>query len=84
MIDRVAAGERTGIADDGRLTAAVSPADRERRVLADLVRDGTLGPENAATARGLADWAQPGGGTGRGTGLGSASEALLARREEGR
>ncbi|MEU8919403.1 hypothetical protein AB0D10_00510 [Kitasatospora sp. NPDC048545] len=44
----------------------------------DLVRDGTLDPEDAATARGLSDWALPD----IGTRLGSASDAPHAMREE--
>ncbi|MFG2904854.1 type II toxin-antitoxin system Phd/YefM family antitoxin [Kitasatospora sp. NPDC048286] len=78
LIDRVAAGERVEITRNGRLIAVLAPPDPEQRVLEDLVRDGTIDPENAATARGLADWPLPEPDTG----LGSASEALLAMREE--
>ncbi|MFJ6616117.1 hypothetical protein ACIQOW_00845 [Kitasatospora sp. NPDC091335] len=52
--------------------------DPEHQVPEGLVRDGTIDPENAATARGLADWPLPGAGAG----LGSAAGALLAMRGE--
>ncbi|MEU3570436.1 type II toxin-antitoxin system prevent-host-death family antitoxin [Kitasatospora sp. NPDC036755] len=78
LIDRVAAGERVEITRNGRLIAVLAPPDPEQRVLEDLVRDGTIDPENAATARGLADWPLPEAGVE----LGSASEALIAMREE--
>ncbi|MFD8754676.1 type II toxin-antitoxin system Phd/YefM family antitoxin [Kitasatospora sp. NPDC059577] len=80
LIDRVAAGERVEITRNGRLIAVLAPPDPEQRVLEDLARDGTLDPENAATARGLSDWALPD----IGTRLGSASDALHAMREEDR
>lgn len=56
LMDRVAAGERIEITRSGRLIAVLSPPDPEQRVLEDLVRDGTIDPENAATTLGLADW----------------------------
>ncbi|MFE7590349.1 type II toxin-antitoxin system Phd/YefM family antitoxin [Kitasatospora sp. NPDC057512] len=90
LIDLVAAGERVGITRDGRLVAVLAPPGRdtgpdpdpERQAWEGLVHDGTVAPENAATARGLADWTIPEPVTGLGTGLGSASDALLAMREE--
>ncbi|HJD84238.1 type II toxin-antitoxin system Phd/YefM family antitoxin [Kitasatospora aureofaciens] len=78
LIDRVAAGERVEITRNGRLIAVLSPPDPEQRVLEDLVRDGTIDPENAATARGLADWTPPTVDVR----LPSASEALHRMREE--
>ncbi|MGW2375883.1 MULTISPECIES: type II toxin-antitoxin system Phd/YefM family antitoxin [Kitasatospora] len=59
LIDRVAAGERIGLTRDGRLVAVLAPPDPEQRVLAELVREGAVAPENAATARGLAGWTPP-------------------------
>ncbi|MEV7021833.1 type II toxin-antitoxin system prevent-host-death family antitoxin [Kitasatospora sp. NPDC093558] len=78
LVDRVAAGERIEITRNGRLIAVLAPPDPEQRVLEDLVRDGTIDPENAATARGLADWQPPAVGTP----LGLAADALHAMREE--
>ncbi|MFB7127409.1 type II toxin-antitoxin system Phd/YefM family antitoxin [Kitasatospora sp. NPDC056273] len=78
LIDRVAAGERVEITRNGRLIAVLAPPDPEQRVLEDLVRDGTITPENAATARGLAEWTLPESGAG----LASAADALHAMREE--
>ncbi|MFI8457731.1 type II toxin-antitoxin system Phd/YefM family antitoxin [Kitasatospora sp. NPDC101447] len=78
LIDRVVAGERVEITRNGRLIAVLAPPDPEQRVLEDLVRDGTIDPENAATARGLADWTIPE----IGARLGSAADALHAMREE--
>ncbi|MBD0673373.1 hypothetical protein [Streptomyces sp. CBMA156] len=52
--------------------------DTEQRVSEDLLRDGTIAPENAATATGLADWTLPGAAAG----LGPAADALLAMRGE--
>jgi prevent-host-death family protein len=78
LMDRVAAGERIEITRNGRLIAILSPPDPEQRVLEELVRDGTIDTENAATATGLAGWtpaAAPGD-------LPSASDALLAIRDE--
>ncbi|MFG3228582.1 type II toxin-antitoxin system Phd/YefM family antitoxin [Kitasatospora sp. NPDC048194] len=78
LIDRVAAGERVEITRNGRLIAVLSPPDPEQRVLEDLVRDGTIDPENAAGARGLADRTPPV----LDVPLPSAAEALHAMREE--
>ncbi|MEU9045887.1 MULTISPECIES: type II toxin-antitoxin system prevent-host-death family antitoxin [unclassified Kitasatospora] len=78
LVDRVAAGERIEITRNGRLIAVLAPPDPEQRVLEDLVRDGTIDPENAATARGLADWSPPV----LDVRLGSAADALHAMREE--
>ncbi|WP_280722235.1 type II toxin-antitoxin system prevent-host-death family antitoxin [Kitasatospora sp. MAA4] len=78
LVDRVAAGERIEITRNGRLIAVLSPPDPEQRVLEDLVKDGTIDPENAATARGLADWVPPAAPAG----LASPSEALQTMRDE--
>ncbi|MGW2867689.1 type II toxin-antitoxin system Phd/YefM family antitoxin [Kitasatospora sp. NPDC001225] len=84
LIDLVAAGGRVGITRDGRLVAVLArpgsgpEPDPGRRAREGLVHDGTVAPENAATARGLADWTFPEPGTG----LRSASDALLTMREE--
>ncbi|MFJ6380600.1 type II toxin-antitoxin system Phd/YefM family antitoxin [Kitasatospora sp. NPDC092039] len=77
-IDRVAAGERVEITRNGRLIAVLAPPDPEQRVLEGLIRDDTITPENAVTARGLADGSLPTVGTG----LASAADALHAMREE--
>ncbi|MFB9369467.1 type II toxin-antitoxin system Phd/YefM family antitoxin [Kitasatospora albolonga] len=78
LMDRVAAGERIEITRNGRLIAVLSPPDPEQRVLEDLVRDGTVDPENAATATGLAHWEPPVAPEG----LASPGSALAAMREE--
>ncbi len=78
LVDRVAAGERIEITRNGRLIAVLSPPHPEQRVLEDLVRDGTIDPENAATARGLSDWTPPAPPAG----LSSPTEALQAMRDE--
>ncbi|MEU3373646.1 type II toxin-antitoxin system Phd/YefM family antitoxin [Streptomyces sp. NPDC006711] len=56
LIERVAAGERVEITRNGRLVAVLGPPDPEQRVMEDLERTGTVDPDNAASARGLADW----------------------------
>ncbi|MFD9634057.1 type II toxin-antitoxin system Phd/YefM family antitoxin [Streptomyces violascens] len=56
LIDRVVSGERVEITRNGRLIAVLGPPDPEQRVMEDLVRTGTVDPDNAASARGLADW----------------------------
>ncbi|MET8546518.1 hypothetical protein ABZW03_38775 [Kitasatospora sp. NPDC004799] len=68
------------ITRDGRPVAVLTPVGSEQRVRENLVRDGSLTPENAATARGLADWPLP--SPEGGAALGSASAALLALREK--
>ncbi len=78
LVDRVAAGERIEITRNGRLIAVLSPPHPEQRVLEDLVRDGTIDPENAATARGLSEWTPPPAAPG----LASPTEALRTMREE--
>ncbi|MFJ9695455.1 type II toxin-antitoxin system Phd/YefM family antitoxin [Kitasatospora sp. NPDC101183] len=78
LVDLAASGERIGITRNGRLIAVLAPPDPEQRVLEALVRDGTVAPENAATARGLADWTPPPVGIR----LDSAADALHAMREE--
>ncbi|MFF2076451.1 type II toxin-antitoxin system Phd/YefM family antitoxin [Kitasatospora sp. NPDC058162] len=78
LIDRVAAGERIGITRDGRVIAVLAPPHPEQRVLEELVRTGSIDPENAATARGLADWDPPA----TDIQLPSATEALHKMREE--
>lgn len=79
LIDRVAAGERVEITRNGRLIAVLGPPDPEQRVMEDLVRTGTVDPDNAASARGLGDWepldARPGAPS-------KLSEVLLQMREE--
>jgi hypothetical protein len=61
------------------LIAVLSPPDPEQRVMEDLVRTGTVDPDNAASARGLGDWqplpARPGASS-------QLSDVLLAMREE--
>ncbi|MFD7451420.1 type II toxin-antitoxin system Phd/YefM family antitoxin [Kitasatospora sp. NPDC059827] len=78
LLDRVAAGELIGITREGRLIAVLAPPDPEQRVLEGLVRDGTLDPENAATARGVADWTP----SSIAVRLPSATEALHGMRDE--
>lgn len=78
LIDRVAAGERIGITRDGRVIAVLAPPHPEQRVLEELVRTGSIDSENAATARGLADWDPPT----TGLRLQSATEALHRVRAE--
>ncbi|MBV9025330.1 MAG: type II toxin-antitoxin system prevent-host-death family antitoxin [Streptomycetaceae bacterium] len=78
LIDRVAAGERVEITRNGRLIAILTPPPPEQRVREDLIRTGTVDPENAAQARGLADWVPPVAPVG----LSSPSEALHALRQE--
>ncbi|NBM18311.1 type II toxin-antitoxin system Phd/YefM family antitoxin [Streptomyces sp. GC420] len=56
LIDRVAAGERVEITRNGRLIAVLGPPDPEQRVREDLIRTGSVDPDNAATARGLGGW----------------------------
>ncbi|MGP3951140.1 type II toxin-antitoxin system Phd/YefM family antitoxin [Streptomyces sp. 7N604] len=56
LVDRVAAGERVEITRNGRLIAVLAPPDPEQRVMEDLVRTGTVDPDNANQARGLGDW----------------------------
>jgi prevent-host-death family protein len=79
LIDRVAAGERVEITRNGRLIAVLGPPDPEQRVMEDLVRTGTVDPDNVASARGLGDWeplaARPGASS-------KLSEVLLRMREE--
>ncbi|WP_338677113.1 type II toxin-antitoxin system prevent-host-death family antitoxin [Streptomyces sp. SCSIO 30461] len=79
LIDRVAAGERVEITRNGRLIAVLGPPDPEQRVLEDLVRTGTVDPDNAASARGLADWEPL---TARSAEPSKLSEVLLRMREE--
>jgi prevent-host-death family protein len=57
LIDRVVAGERVEITRNGRLIAVLGPPPPEQRVMEDLIRTGTVDPENAAEARGLAELA---------------------------
>jgi prevent-host-death family protein len=78
LIDRVAAGERVEITRNGRLIAVLAPPPPEQRVLEDLIRTGTVDPDNAAHAGGLADWEPPA----TPPGLASPSEALHALRDE--
>jgi prevent-host-death family protein len=78
LIDRVLAGEEVEITRNGRLVAVLSPPSPEQRVMEDLVRTGTVDPENAANARGLADWEPPAAPPG----LPSASAALIELRDE--
>jgi prevent-host-death family protein len=56
LIDRVAAGERVEITRNGRLIAMLTPPDPEQRVMEDLIRTGTVDPENASAASGLGNW----------------------------
>lgn len=56
LIERVVAGERVEITRNGRLVAVLGPPDPEQRVMEDLIRTGTVDPENAESARGLGDW----------------------------
>jgi prevent-host-death family protein len=78
LVDRVAAGERVEITRNGRLVAVLGPPPPEQRVLEDLVRTGSVDPDNLDRARGLADW-QP---LPPRPGTPSLSEVLLALREE--
>ncbi|MFF2145662.1 hypothetical protein [Kitasatospora sp. NPDC058190] len=78
MTARVATGERFGIARGGRLVTVPAPPALEREALERLVRDGAIVAENAATARGLADWPLPSCDSR----LDSASAALHAMRDE--
>jgi antitoxin (DNA-binding transcriptional repressor) of toxin-antitoxin stability system len=78
LIDRVVAGERVEITRNGRLIAVLAPPPPEQRVMEDLIRTGTIDVENAAQARGLADWEPPAPPVG----LPSPSEALHALRQE--
>jgi antitoxin (DNA-binding transcriptional repressor) of toxin-antitoxin stability system len=72
-------GERVEITRNGRLVAVLTPPDRERRVLEDLIRTGAVDPGNAADACGLGDWQPlpPRPGT-----PSRLSEVLLQMREE--
>ncbi|MFF1418819.1 type II toxin-antitoxin system Phd/YefM family antitoxin [Streptomyces sp. NPDC058280] len=79
LIERVVAGERVEITRNGRLVAVLGPPDPEQRVMEDLVRTGTVDPENAESARGLGDWQPLPAGPVTSAGL---SEVLLAMREE--
>ncbi|MFD5425038.1 type II toxin-antitoxin system Phd/YefM family antitoxin [Streptomyces sp. NPDC127084] len=79
LIDRVAAGERVEITRNGRLIAVLGPPDPEQRVMEDLIRTGTVDPDNAASARGLADWEPL---PARSTEPSKLSEVLLRMREE--
>jgi prevent-host-death family protein len=78
LVDRVAAGERVEITRNGRLVAVLGPPDPEQRVHEDLIRTGSVDPDNAERAGGLADWeplvSRPE--------LPRLSEVLLAMREE--
>ncbi|GAB2923088.1 hypothetical protein GCM10022245_65140 [Streptomyces mayteni] len=79
LIDKVLSGERVEITRNGRLVAVLGPPDPEQRVMEDLVRTGTVDPENARQARGLGDWqplpARPGPPS-------RLSEVLMELREE--
>lgn len=79
IVDRVASGERIEITRNGRLLAVLTPPDPEQRVLEDLIRTGTVAPDNAAGTRGLGDWEplppRPGAPS-------HLSEVLLQMREE--
>lgn len=44
------------ITRNGRLIAVLAPPDPEQRVMEDLVRTGTVDPENVKDSRRLADW----------------------------
>ncbi|MFE9396006.1 type II toxin-antitoxin system Phd/YefM family antitoxin [Streptomyces flavidovirens] len=79
LIERVVAGERVEITRNGRLVAVLGPPDPEQRVMEDLVRTGSVDPENAESARGLGDWQPLPPRTGHPARL---SEVLLAMREE--
>ncbi|MEV6103346.1 type II toxin-antitoxin system prevent-host-death family antitoxin [Streptomyces sp. NPDC051940] len=78
IADRVAAGERVEVTRNGRLIMVLVPPEPEQRVMEDLVRTGTVDAENAAAARGLADW-QPLAARDTPARL---SDVLLAMREE--
>ncbi|MFE2427234.1 type II toxin-antitoxin system Phd/YefM family antitoxin [Streptomyces sp. NPDC059373] len=78
LIDRVVAGERVEITRNGRLIAVLGPPPPGQRVMEDLIRTGTVDPENAAEARGLADWEPPVPPPG----MASPADALIALREE--
>lgn len=75
----MAAGERVEITRNGRLVAVIAPPDPEQRVMEDLVRTGTVDPDNAESARGLGDW-QP--LPGRHGGPARLSDVLHQLREE--
>lgn len=79
IIDRVISGEQIEITRNGRLVAVLTPPAPEERVMEDLIRTGTVDPDNAAHARGLGDWkplpATPGAPS-------RLSDVLLQMREE--
>jgi prevent-host-death family protein len=78
LIDQVAAGDRVEITRNGRLIAVLAPPPPEQRVVEALIHTGTVTPDNAARARGLADWEPPAPPAE----LASPSEALHALRQE--
>ncbi|NGN70139.1 type II toxin-antitoxin system prevent-host-death family antitoxin [Streptomyces sp. A7024] len=81
LIDRVAAGERVEITRNGRLIAVLAPPDPEQRVMEDLVRTGSVDPDNARDSRGLADW-EPQPARGERRTARRLSDVLLELREE--
>lgn len=78
LVNRAAAGERIEITRNGRLIAVLAPPDPEQRVIEDLLRDGTLDPENVERAHGLGDWNPLPASEGRRP----LSEILAEQREE--